>query len=198
MVIVLEWRNELFNWTVYVHITPNLKYYVGITSKNPVRRWAGGYNYRTQLFYRAIQKYGWDNIEHLIVASNLSEVEAKNFEKILIRNLKSNCSDYGYNCTIGGEGITGYKHSADFVEKCRKRLLGTNRPHKDETKIKIGIANKGKYEKKVSQFALDGSFISKYYSIGEAGKQTATSPSNIGMVANGKRKSAGGYLWKFS
>ena len=59
-------------WTVYVHIVPKEisdydydKYYVGITSKTVEFRWKkDGYGYINQPFYNAIQKYGWNNIEH--------------------------------------------------------------------------------------------------------------------------------------
>ena len=65
-------------WTVYMHITPNLKYYIGITSQKAEYRWGkDGCNYRSQIFKNAINKYGWDNIEHKIIATNLSKQEAK-------------------------------------------------------------------------------------------------------------------------
>lgn len=73
-------------WSVYIHITPSNKYYVGITSKEPCERWRNGFGYYSQkYFYNAIQKYGWDNIYHEIVASNLTKEEANNFEKLLIQ-----------------------------------------------------------------------------------------------------------------
>ena len=51
-------------WTVYVHISPSNKYYVGITKLKPHERWGkNGYGYRNQIFYRVIQKYGWENIQ---------------------------------------------------------------------------------------------------------------------------------------
>ena len=49
-------------YTVYVHITPNNKYYVGITKQNVQNRWKNSLGYKSQrLFWRAIQKYGWDS-----------------------------------------------------------------------------------------------------------------------------------------
>lgn len=46
-------------WSVYIHITPSNKYYVGITSKEPCERWRNGFGYYSQkYFYNAIQKYG--------------------------------------------------------------------------------------------------------------------------------------------
>ena len=153
-------------WSVYVHIFPNNKYYVGITSKNPELRWGHkGHNYCKQTYlYNAIQKYGWDNIEHDIVASNLTEEEAKNFEIILIEKL--NCKyPNGYNMTDGGNGVKGFgcfgekngmfgkTHSEMTKQKIssskKNKLVGSENPffgkhHSDETKEKISNANKGK------------------------------------------------------
>lgn len=54
---------------------------------------------------------------------------------------------------------------------------------------------KEKKNKKVSQFDLAGNYITTYISLKEATE--ATKISHIGDVCNGKRKSAGGYLWKW-
>ena len=72
--------------TVYVDHIPNNKVYVGITQKKVLSRWGkDGTGYKTQqLFWRAIQKYGWDNISHEIVAENLSKEEACQLEVDLI------------------------------------------------------------------------------------------------------------------
>lgn len=62
------------NWLVYVHLSPSNKIYVGITSRDPNYRWLNGKGYtRCSKFYNAILKYGWDNIQHFIIAQNLSK-----------------------------------------------------------------------------------------------------------------------------
>ena len=64
---------DKLGWSVYIHISPSNKYYVGITSKTPEERWRNGFGYYTQsYFYNAIQKYGWDNFQHEIISENLS------------------------------------------------------------------------------------------------------------------------------
>ena len=65
-------------WIVYGHISPSGKVYVGITSQNPKVRWQNGNGYlKCKVFYRAIEKYGWDSFQHNIIASNLGEEAAK-------------------------------------------------------------------------------------------------------------------------
>ena len=75
------------NYIVYMHVFPNNKKYIGITSKKPKQRWESGTGYRTQsLMYRAIQKYEWDNIEHKILYINLTKEEAEQKEIELCLN----------------------------------------------------------------------------------------------------------------
>ena len=76
------------NYCVYIHINKiNGKMYVGqtISQNNINRRWNNGKGYKScSLFWRAIQKYGRNNFEHEIIASNLTLDEANNFEELLI------------------------------------------------------------------------------------------------------------------
>ena len=84
-------------WTVYIHTVPKElsgyeydKYYVGITSQKPERRWGyngSRYDDRHPYFKNAIQKYGWNNIKHDIIKENLTKDEACIIEKNLIHEL---------------------------------------------------------------------------------------------------------------
>ena len=60
------------NYTVYKHILPNNKIYIGITSKEPFLRWKWGYRHNSY-FLNAIKKYGWQNIKHEILFINLTK-----------------------------------------------------------------------------------------------------------------------------
>lgn len=96
------------NYTVYMHVTPSNKIYVGLTCKTPRARWNNGNNYSTQLhFYRAIKKYGWDNIEHIIVAEGLSREEAEILEIDLIKYWDTTNQGNGYNKSTGGKAFSG-------------------------------------------------------------------------------------------
>ena len=116
---------EIFNDTycVYVHINKiNGKKYVGQTYKDPEDRWRNGKGYKTSpYFYKAIKKYGWDNFEHEIVASNLTKEEADNFEKLLINKLNLMQHEYGYNLKEGG---TGGKFSDSTIQKMSESHSG--------------------------------------------------------------------------
>lgn len=109
------------NYIIYMHKNKiNGKVYIGQTCQNPLKRWNNGKGYETSSrFYNAILKYGWDNFEHIILYSNLSQKEANKIEEELINVYQSQNENFGYNIKAGGD----------------------NKNHSEETKKKIGIAN---------------------------------------------------------
>lgn len=129
-------------FTVYMHVFPNGKMYIGITSTKPEYRWNGGKGYKRQAVYNAILKYGWDNIKHEILFENLSESDAKAKEQSLIAVYRTNEKEHGYNLTDGGDGTFGIV----YTEERRNRVSKSNRNRlmKDETREKIRKANIGK------------------------------------------------------
>ena len=109
-------------YTVYRHISPSGKVYVGIT-KLPVRyRWKQyGIGYQNcKLFFKAILKYGWDNIVHEIVLSDISKSEAIYAEKYLIKWYKMH--GISYNTADGGEGSEGFIMPDEAKYQISKRL----------------------------------------------------------------------------
>ena len=58
------------NYCVYQHTNKiNGKIYIGITCQKPEKRWGSqGRKYEEcPYFWKAIQKYGWENFEHKIL-----------------------------------------------------------------------------------------------------------------------------------
>ena len=112
-------------WKVYIHIAPNGKRYVGITSQDRLYRRTGsnGEGYKSQqLFWRAIQKYGWDNFKHEIIAKNLTELEALKMEIGLIALYETTNPKYGYNISVGGNGVRGGSMQPVDREKMSKSI----------------------------------------------------------------------------
>lgn len=87
-------------YCVYLHTFPNGMKYVGITEFGncPNQRWSNGfgYMYHKEMF-SAIVKYGWDNIKHEVLHSNLSRDEALRIESELIETM--DLGRNGYNRT---------------------------------------------------------------------------------------------------
>lgn len=142
----MGWTNEFMernqnHFTVYMHINKiNNKKYIGITGQTPKERWRGGNGYyRNKHFYNSIQKYGWDNFEHKIIAENLSKEEAIILEKKLIAYYETSDRSKGYNIGLGGEGVNSL--SNESREKIRQANIG--RKFSDETKKKISESRMG-------------------------------------------------------
>lgn len=103
-------------YCVYKHTSPTGKVYIGITKRKPQKRWNGGQGYESnRYFYRAIQKYGWENFKHEIIADGLSQAEACEAERRLIAECGSISPEAGYNIEAGG--LYG---SAKFTEAMRQ------------------------------------------------------------------------------
>ena len=131
---------------VYIHTCPNGKKYVGVTGRNPEIRWGknGEGYYQNEHFYRAILKYGWDNIVHEVFEVDSKE-EMYRKEVELISFYHSNDPEYGYNHSIGGEKSSlGCKHSEESRKKRSEAHRGKPHPYSEETKKKIAEANRRK------------------------------------------------------
>lgn len=146
-------RSNKKKWIVYIHTNKiNDKKYIGQTSQSlEDRSGSNGIGYKkSPHFWRAIQKYGWDNFEHEVVAFELEKSEANKLEKKLIKEFKTQDSQYGYNLTVGGDGVVGWKPSNEWRKKNSKRNKGENNPmygkhHTEQTKQKQRLAKQGKY-----------------------------------------------------
>ena len=94
------------NYYVYKHTSPSGKIYFGITN-NIKQRWEGeGRNYfkSSPYFAAAIEKYGWNNIKHEILHSNITKKEAEELEKLYIKEFETQNNEKGYNISPGGTG----------------------------------------------------------------------------------------------
>lgn len=133
-------------YTLYVHEFPNHKLYIGITYDTIQHRWRnGGYGYKNQrLMQRAIQKYGWDNIKHIVLFENLSKEVACECEKYLIAKYQTNNPKYGYNVATGGEHNSGFHFH--HTDETKQKISESSRGHiiSEKQRKQISEAHKGK------------------------------------------------------
>lgn len=207
------------NYKVYMHTSPSGKRYIGITCQKPNDRWGYGKNYKhNKYFSSAIEKYGWEAFSHEILYDNLSEEEAKQHERELIEQYKSNQKEYGYNISLGGDFSTRGLH------------FNLGRKMSEETKKKLSEANKGRrvgeknpmygksgslnpnYGRKATdeqrkaisipiyQFDKKGNPINEFFGIREAEKQTGIDSGTIVKCAKRQDnyKTAKGFIWSYS
>lgn len=125
----------------------NGKSYIGKTN-NIIRRWKehryghGG----TAILSKAFAKYGLDNFEFSIINEQKYEtVEELNKRLpelevyyIGIYNTFKN----GYNATIGGDGISFYKHSKETIERIRESNKGKVIPEERLKKMRVAMLGK--------------------------------------------------------
>lgn len=91
---------------IYRHIAPNGKSYIGKT-KDPSKRYKKGNGYRKcPKFWEAIKKFGWENMQHEILATTNDDREARGLEKRMIK--KYDTVNNGYNSC---NGIIGRKYT---------------------------------------------------------------------------------------
>ena len=211
------------NYCVYMHINKiNNKIYIGQTCQKPEKRWKNGNGYKTGTHFRnAIDKYGWDNFEHIIWAENLTEEMANKAEKLLIALWDARNSSKGYNICYGGDN---HKLSEETKRKIgttkigNKNMLGKH--HTDEAKKKMSEAKKGKklhsqteetkqkmsqshkwikntwQNKMIVQLTKDNNIVQIFDSGCEAERQTGIKNANI-FRAIKTGICAGGYRWKY-
>ena len=138
------------DYKLYLHTAPNGKRYYGITKQNVIKRWNHGHGYKcNEYFTRAINKYGWDNINHEVLFDNLTESEAKELEQYMIQWYDTANSKYGYNISLGGDVS---HHSDETRKKMSEAHIGLqakeNNPfygktHTEEARLKISESQKG-------------------------------------------------------
>ena len=201
-------------YIVYMHTSPNMKRYIGITSLDPVKRWRNGRGYKDQsYFWNAIKKYGWDNFKHEVLIQGVSFEEACALEQKFIQDYKTYDSKYGYNLTLGGEGrvLTDEQKKKLSEQRQGPNACGYGYFPSEETKKKMSDAAKGKIftkktrekmanakKKVVYQYNLDGEFLNIFESATDGANATGTNIGNLCACCRNVVKQANGFFWSYS
>ncbi len=202
------------SYSVYEHICPNGKRYIGITCQKPERRWGKngiGYQAHNQHFYNAILKYGWENIAHNIIESGLSKEDACKMERFFVALYNTCNREFGYNKSAGGEAPGTGVHRT-LSEETRRKIREAQKgkkiapeairkrvearkgyKHSEETKEKMSEAAKVP----ILQIDPNGNLIGRFDSILTAATKTNVAKQNICKCCKGIRKTAGGYMWRY-
>ena len=151
------------DYSVYCHTSPSNKKYVGI-SCNPEKRWNHGKGYiKNYLFYRAIQKYGWDNFSHEILYKNLTLDEAGKIEARLINEWQLTNPKYGYNLREGGNG--------NFSEYSRQLMSQSRTGNKNNLGKSLSQETKNKISRSLKKYYKTHEHPNKYKVISEETKE---------------------------
>ncbi|MBR3001579.1 MAG: hypothetical protein IKF39_11325 [Oscillospiraceae bacterium] len=108
-------------YCVYEHVFPDGKRYIGLSKCPAEKRWhSDGSGYiSNKPMYKAIEKYGWENIEHNIIADGVSRVEAQQIEREMID--KYDTIKTGFNQRPGGTagGCLYSKHVMKMIRSMK-------------------------------------------------------------------------------
>lgn len=209
------------SYTVYKHTSPSGKVYIGITCREPRKRWDNGKGYaHCPHFKAAIQKYGWENFEHEILETGLTREQAAAREIALIAEYKSADREFGYNADLGG--YAPGRMSEYTRAKLSAHMTGDNNPtrrfghpmkgkhHSEEAKARMSAAAKARtdrvcteetreklrrVQKKRPVINLDTGEV--FESVHAAGRAFGKDPSHVSRACKGKRKTAFGYRWSY-
>ena len=145
------------HWIIYMYTFPSGKRYVGKTKRTLSER--QGYNFNgydsCTVLWKAIQKYGVENIQQEILFENdMTDEYASRLEQICILLFKTNCNKFskpkfGYNLTDGGDGLTGWHPDEKRLHVLREQLSKLAEQRRgthpsEETRKKQSEAKKGK------------------------------------------------------
>ena len=138
------------NYSVYQHITPDGMYYFGQTN-DIKRRWrSNGAEYKETALYPYIEKYGWDNIQHIVLFKDQTKENALWIEDFLITTAREDgvCINKNRSGNICKE--EGYKQDYDkhyykknkdkkkqYYETNKDKILEQRKKYQDEHKDKI-------------------------------------------------------------
>lgn len=200
---------------VYKHTLPNGKVYIGITRQEPEKRWKRGLGYEGCVFFSAVQKYGWDNINHEILYDGLTEEQACDKEIELIAQYKSNDRRYGYNVSAGGntthntpeankkrsDKAKARWNDFEYRELAVSKMKGIQRS--TEAKENISEAQKKRFERQSERDAVSLRQVGKirseeakrktseslkaFYSIPENAKRVAQSQYEANRRTHGRK-----------
>ena len=124
----------------------NGKKYVGQTIKTVKARFKEHARSKF-LLGKAIRKYSKENFRYGVIKSCASKEELDYWEKHFIAVLRCK-SPIGYNCTDGGDGTLGWKHTQETRAQMSAANLGEKNPyfghhHTEEELAKISAAARG-------------------------------------------------------
>lgn len=133
------------------------------------------------IFHNAIRKYGKENFEWEVVCECSSKSELREKEMKYIKENNSFSHSYnsnGYNLTLGGDGLSGHKHSDETKEKCRRSHLGKKTgPFSKMARKNMSDAHKGiklnfteEHKRRISE-SKKGKGTGKIYEVITLGKK---------------------------
>jgi len=157
-------------------------------------------NGRRRHLYNAIRKYGWDQFQ-IEILHNFTRYGnwQERLDRLEIHEIdqRGTLSPNGYNNERGGnKNKVLHEDTKELMSSVRsgERHHMSGKHHPKDAKDLIRDANR----KEVQQWSKDGTqLIRTFGSVDDASGESGADGSHISKVCNGRRKTAGGFHWKF-
>ena len=137
------------NYSVYQHVTPDNMYYFGAT-QNVERRWRNnGAEYKGTALQPYIEKFGWDNIQHIVLFRDQTRENALWIEDFLIETAREDgvCINKNRSGLVSKKEGYNQDHNQKYYEQNKDRIREYRREYKDEHKDKIREYHEQYYQK---------------------------------------------------
>ena len=149
------------NYSVYQHVTPDGMYYFGQT-QNVERRWRNnGVEYKRTALQPYIEKFGWDNIQHIILFENQKKENALWIENFLIETAQEDgvcinkqrsglvSKEEGYQQQISKQYYeTNKEQKQQYYQKNKEQIRKKQQQYREQNRDKI----KQHYEQNKDKF----------------------------------------------
>lgn len=190
----------------------NAKIYIGQHNGKNKKYFASG-----TVIKKALEKYGEQAFLRTIIRYCNSKAELDYWERFFIDYYGTYENSYGYNLTVGGEGVEGFKHTQEQKDKIslgnrgkkrtpemnernRQKHLGKKMPESMKAKKRELIGCKNSNWRGNLVVLKDGVKLhefSDWESVYDfLGKRNAAVKSNVNYCTTGHLKSAYGYQWE--
>ena len=149
------------NYSVYQHVTPDNMYYFGAT-QNVERRWSNnGAEYKRTALQPYIEKFGWENIQHIVLFKDQTKENALWIEDFLIETAREDgvCINKQRSGLISKE--EGYKqeyyqqnkqqireYQQEYCQKNRDEILEQKRDYYQKNRDEILEQKRDYYQQK--------------------------------------------------
>ena len=124
------------NYVVYQHVTPDGMYYFGATS-NIKRRWeCNGINYKRTSLQPFIEKYGWENIQHIVLFRDQTKEDALWIEDFLITTAQEDgvCINQRRSGNVSKEEGYRQQKNKQYYEQNRDKIKEQSKQYYEQNK----------------------------------------------------------------
>ena len=137
------------NYVVYQHVTPDKMYYFGQT-QNVERRWSrNGAEYKGTTLQPYIEKFGWENIQHIVLFRDQTRENALWIEDFLITTAQEDgvCINQQRSGLISKEEGYQSEYQQHYYEQNKQQIKEQQKQYYETNKDKKREYNRQYYEK---------------------------------------------------